>query len=392
MEFNSCWNQWAQQYLTLLSNTDFHSRGDAPCIKSGLLALPTSRELPATQRPYITLYNRTISAISELHTTPSCLNTVRFRSFLSDILYTTQSLLPSFHAQGSPLDWPPLLREALVCHRMQEQYDIQQQRKTAWRAWIKDTWALNSKKVYQLVKGKFVEPFTCLQSEGQLINDRQHIDQLLQQAWNPIFAKYPTEENKASEYRHSFYPQNDPSPVFPFPNLTLEDIRYVLSKKLKNNTATGLDGWSPAEIKQLPDCLLLALLDVFGLCEAKGYFPSSFYCSYTTLIPKGPSRTPLSPRPITVLPVPYRIYASLRCQTLLQWQNSWIHPSQFAFCKGRSTTSLNSHLSFDLLQRFQSNGSFAGIQFDFAKCFDSIPYSVIWDTLSLYGCDSTRFL
>ena len=117
------------------------------------------------------------------------------------------------------------------------------------------------------------------------------------------------------------------------------------------------------------------------------HFPSSFYFSYTTLIPKGISRTPLSLRPITVLPVPYRIYASLRCQTLLTWQNSWIHPSEFAFCKGRSTTSLNSHLSFGLLNRFQTHGAFAGVQFDFAKCFDSIPYKVIWDTLKYHGCD-----
>ena len=28
-----------------------------------------------------------------------------------------------------------------------------------------------------------------------------------------------------------------------------------------------------------------------------------------------------------------------------------------------------------------------GIQFDFAKCVDSIPYSVIWDVLSYHGCD-----
>ena len=170
----------------------------------------------------------------------------------------------------------------------------------------------------------------------------------------------------------------------------LDDIHYVLSKKLKPSTATGLDGWRPSEIKQLPDCLLQALLDVFHLCEAQGQFPSSFYYySYTTLIPKGVSRTPLSLRPITVLPVPYRIYASLRCQTLLKWQNSWIHPSQFAFCKGRSTTSLNSSLSFDLLQRYQYSQSFAGIQFDFAKCFDSIPYSVIWDVLLYHGCDAS---
>ena len=162
---------------------------------------------------------------------------------------------------------------------------------------------------------------------------------------------------------------------------------YNKHGKLKTNTATGLDGWRPSEFKQLPNCLLSALLDVYKLCELSGHFPSSFYFSYTTLIPKGTSRTPLNLRPITVLPVPYRIYASLRCQTLLTWQNSWIHSSQFAFCKGRSTTSLNSHLSFDLLNRFQTYGAFAGVQFDFAKCFDSIPYTVIWDTLKYHGCD-----
>ena len=62
-------------------------------------------------------------------------------------------------------------------------------------------------------------------------------------------------------------------------------------------------------------------------------------------------------------------------------------PWQYAFCKNKSTTSLSSNLSFDLLDRYCRCGSFAGIQFDFAKCFDSIPYSVIWDVLSCHGCD-----
>ena len=58
--------------------------------------------------------------------------------------------------------------------------------------------------------------------------------------------------------------------------------------------------------------------------------------------------------------------------------------AQYAFCKGRSTTSMNSHLSFDLARiDIHVLKSFAGIQFDFAKCFDSIPYTVIWDVLAL---------
>ena len=53
--------------------------------------------------------------------------------------------------------------------------------------------------------------------------------------------------------------------------------------------------------------------------------------------------------------------------------------------KGRSLL----NFSFRLLARYQSHGCFAGLQFDFAKCFDSIPYSAIWSTLRHYGCDST---
>ena len=266
---------------------------------------------------------------------------------------------------------------------------LHRNRRDLWQSWIRDTWALNSKKIYQLIKGKSVEPFTCLQHQGRIITDRSQIDRLLQDSWNHIFAKYPEGENKAIDYHTAFSLLPGTYPQYSLPPLTLDDIHYLLRKKLENNTATGLDGWRPHEFKHLPDYLLMALLDIFHLCEKVGRVPSSFYYSYTTRIPKGVARTPLSLRPITVLPVPYRLYASLRCQTLLQWQDTWIHSSQFAFCKGRSTTSLNSHLSFDLLSRYQSHGCFAGLQFDFAKCFDSIPYSVIWSTLKHYGCDST---
>lgn len=171
------------------------------------------------------------------------------------------------------------------------------------------------KKIYQLVKGKFVEPFTCLQHEGNIVTDCKQIDRSLQEAWNPIFAKYPAGETKSDEYHAAFSLAPGSYPTSSFSRPTLDDLHYVLRKKLKTNTATGLDGWRPHELKSLPDCLLAALLDVYDLCEQVGRFLSSFYHSYTTLIPKGLARTPLSLRPITVLFVPCRIYASLRCQT-----------------------------------------------------------------------------
>ncbi len=306
---------WAQQYLTLLSNHDFHSRGQSPCIKTGKPALPVTRELPPLYRPYATLFSYLACLKSYILTA--------FNDSPTELL--SQLLLFSL---------PLVLKGPLLLL-------------------LTGNVSIN----YFSKPGNQFSP-SILSPKAKRMNIVPLSIPLLEHLLLPNFARP-----------------------------TLEDLRYVLTKKLKSNTATGLDGWRPHEFKNLPHCLLLALLDVLDLCEKTGKFHSSFYYSYTTLIPKSFLRTPLSLRPITVLPVPYRVYASLRCQTLLLWQNSWIHSSQFAFCKGRSTISLNSTPSFDLLGRYQQYGSFAGIQFGFAKCFDSIPYSIIWETLLYYGCD-----
>ena len=282
----TCWSMWSQQYLTLLTSHDFHSRGASPCIKTGQPATPISRELPATYRPYATLFNQTVSAISQLPLDSHIPLTPQLRRCISRIRSSASTLLSDFHPIGTPFDWLPSLRNKLTEHRLREQQDIRHQRKEAWHNWTRDTWALRSKKIYQLVKGKFVEPFTCLQHEGQIITDRSRIDTLLQTAWNPIFAKYPSGENKAHEYCADFLTDIPPLPVTSLPPLTLDDFHYVLSNKLRKHAATGMDGWRPHEIKHLPDCLLSALIDVFHLCEQVGHFPSSFYYSYTTLIPK----------------------------------------------------------------------------------------------------------
>ena len=382
----NCWTQWAQQYLTLLSNHDFHSRGAVPCVKTGKPATPIARELPTSYRPYATLFNQVVSAIALLQHTPDIVNDNSFCHDVSTIAASARSLFDTFSPSGLPTQWLPRLRDSLTNFRLREQQSTHQHRRDVWHSWIRDTWALNSKKVYQLIKGKSVEPFTCLQHQGRIITDRSQIDTLLQDSWGPIFAKYPNGETKAQDYSALFSLTPGTHPQYSLPPLTLDDMYYVLRKKLKNNTATGLDGWRPHELKSLPDCLLLALLDIFHLCEKIGRFPSSFYYSYTTLIPKGVARTALSLRPITVLPVPYRLYASLRCQSLLCWQTlGYIHHSLLSV-KGVVPLALIV-ISPLICYLDKTHGCFAGLQFDFAKCFDSIPYSVIWSALRYYGCD-----
>ena len=138
-------------------------------------------------------------------------------------------------------------------------------------------------------------------------------------------------------------------------------------------------------------CLLSALLDVYDLLWASRAFPFFFllllHYSYSILFPKASLVFLLVYGQVLFWQFPTGFMLVFAVRLCFKWQDTWIHSSQFIFCKGRSTTRLNSHLYFDLLSRYHQCGCFAGLQFDFAKCFDSIPYSVIWSTLKHYGCD-----
>lgn len=271
--------------MTLPSDHDFHSRRAAPCIKTCKPATPISRELPTSYRPYATLFNQVVSAIAQVQRNPALLTDSRFDCLVPTIRASAHSLFATFTPLGSCRAWLPQLRDTLTEYRLHEQQQVQQERRDVWQSWVRETWALNSKKIYQLVKGKSVEPFTCLQHQGRIVTDRSQIDRLLQEAWNPIFAIYPEGEDKAPDCHTTFSLVPGTYPSCSFPRLTLEDFHFVLRRKLKANTATGLDGWRPHELKSLPDCLLSALLDIYHLCEQVGHFPSSSYYSYTTLIP-----------------------------------------------------------------------------------------------------------
>ena len=97
----NCWTQWAQQYLTLLTNHDFHSRGAIPCIKTGKPATPITRELPSSYRPYATLFNQVVSTIALFQHTPDIVTDVSFSHRVSTIAASARSLFDTFTPFGS---------------------------------------------------------------------------------------------------------------------------------------------------------------------------------------------------------------------------------------------------------------------------------------------------
>ena len=96
-----------------------------------------------------------------------------------------------------------------------------------------------------------------------------------------------------------------------FPGLQVRICRRL--RRLKKSTAEGLDGWAWNEIKalSLPWFSVLAIL--LELVETSGVWPQGLLDAFFAMIPKGDGdSTPLGQRPLSVLPVVYGLWASLR--------------------------------------------------------------------------------
>ena len=106
----------------------------------------------------------------------------------------------------------------------------------------------------------------------------------------------------------------------------------------KKVTAGGLDGWGWREFKVLPASWFDGLARILSCVEDSDIWPDGLLDAYVAMIPKvDGDATPLVQRPLCVLPVVYRIWASARMGQLEDWFRSWVPDSVFSVGGGRSS-------------------------------------------------------
>ena len=88
----------------------------------------------------------------------------------------------------------------------------------------------------------------------------------------------------------------------------------------KGVSAGGFDGWVWRELKVLPVSWFDGLARTLAKVEDSGIWPDGLLDAYIVMIPKTDGdATPLGRRPLSVLPVVYRIWASTRMGQLVGW-------------------------------------------------------------------------
>ena len=159
------------------------------------------------------------------------------------------------------------------------------------------------------------------------------IDAEFRKAWMPFFCRIGHPVVAVTQFLAfvgSFLPQEAELDLPPISGRELMEFA-----RSKMSTAGGLDGWAWNEIKvsHLPWFSGLAIL--LNLVEATGSWPHGSLDAYIAMIYKADGdSTPLCQRPLCVLPVVYRIWASLRLGHLREWVLECLPRSVFTLGNG----------------------------------------------------------
>ena len=125
-------------------------------------------------------------------------------------------------------------------------------------------------------------------------------------------------------------------PEVNLPRLTGQMLADVVQRK--GATAGSLDGWGWRELKVLPVSWFDELARILTKVEDLGIWPDGLLDAYIVMIPETDGdAAPLGQRPLSVLPIVYRVWASSRMGQLDVWNRSWVPDSVFSAGCGRGS-------------------------------------------------------
>ena len=202
-----------------------------------------------------------------------------------------------------------------------------------WRNWLREDPLVHP---YRWLRPDLVPPAPILQCEPCLtpdgsgvLSDPNQIDAEFRKAWLPYLCRSGQRETSLDEFGFEVDGWLPILPEIHLPRLTGQMLADVVHRK--GVSAGGLDGWGWRELKVLPVSWFDELARIITKVEDLGVWPDGLLDAYIAMIPKTDGdATPLGQRPLSGLPVVYRIWASARMGQLEGSFKSWVPDSVFS--------------------------------------------------------------
>ena len=273
---------------------------------------------------------------------------------------------------------------AIVVHRWDEAI-------REWRNWIREDPLVHP---YKWLRPDLVPPAPFLQFKPHftpggsgVLADPAEIDEEFRKAWLPYFCRSGQRDTSLEEFSFEVEGWLPLLLVFELPGLTGQMLSDVVHRK--SATAGSLDGWGWRELTVLPVYWFDELARILTLVEDTGVWPDGLLDVYIAMIPKTDGdATPLGQRPLSVLPVVYRIWASARMMQLEGWFKFWVPDSVFSAGGGRGSVEAWYTTALDI-EEVLSGAADSHVHLFVAdvilKSFDTVDGWILDSVLSRHG-------
>ena len=252
----------------------------------------------------------------------------------------------------------------------------------AWRSWLREDPLVHPER---WLRADLVPPSPFLQCDRALtpggsgvLADPVGIDREFRKAWLPYCCRSGQRETSLDEFDSECGGWLPHLGEFFLPALS-GDMSFEVVKR-KSATAGSLDGWGWRELQVFPVAWFDGLATILSKVEDLGVWPDGLLDAYIAMIPKvDGDATPLCQRPLSVLPVVYRVWASARMLQLEPWFRSWVPSCIFSAGGGRSSVEAWFTTALDIEEVLSGivQGDVHVFVADVIKSFDTLDRSIL---------------
>ena len=174
-------------------------------------------------------------------------------------------------------------------------------------------------------------------------------------------------------------------PVMELQPITLSRWKAAIQSK-KPTSATGLDAMSRKDLLAMPDELQEQMIQLFRNAESTGQWPRQLLQGAVHSLEKTPGAETVNEyRPITIMPLAYRVYSSLRSREILNHLKKHVPPTLLGNIPGRQASSLWWNMQHRIELALQSAEPLTGATSDVVKAFNHLPREVTFQVAIRMG-------
>lgn len=234
----------------------------------------------------------------------------------------------------------------------------------------------NGHNVFKLLRQTTHNNIPCVFLDEEVLLEHSEIESCLNSTWGKTFKSTKNPTLDISKFIKEI-PKPQEGSALPTPDFSTNNIRRILQSKTP--TSPGNTGVTWKMLAKAPDPMIQYISELLQNCYENNTAPEQWFEGITVLIPK--PNTPPTPggfRPITLLPVEYKLYSQILTDSLTEWLGKHgiiPHTQNGARPERGCDSSLWSYLTV-IRDAHCKNRELHALYIDYSKAFDSVEHWV----------------